>query len=312
MIDGMGDVQKQGDGTRVRTLGISDGHIRPDSKEWMPASVPRSGYSVSLGFDENYRNMDKRQPHAPIIEVGYPDAPGVVTRRRELAADFHIEPHWHERAQLLYASHGVMRVSTPRRLWLVPPTRALWIPARVVHEIRMGSPVDMRSLYIDACLVPGMPDDCAVLEVTPLMRELVLRISLTPPSSSTDHELLSTLLVNEMPRLAPRGFDLPLPESAALRALCQALMADLSLAPSPDQAAARLGVSARTLYRRFLDETGLSYIRWAQQARLLEAVRRLAEGQSVTTVALDLGYQSPSAFTAMFRRQLGRPPRQWR
>ncbi|AHV93362.1 bacterial regulatory helix-turn-helix s, AraC family protein [Bordetella holmesii 30539] len=170
----------------------------------------------------------------------------------------------------------------------------------------------MRSLYIDACLVPGMPDDCAVLEVTPLMRELVLRISLTPPSSSTDHELLSTLLVNEMPRLAPRGFDLPLPESAALRALCQALMADLSLAPSPDQAAARLGVSARTLYRRFLDETGLSYIRWAQQARLLEAVRRLAEGQSVTTVALDLGYQSPSAFTAMFRRQLGRPPRQWR
>lgn len=205
-----------------------------------------------------------------------------------------------------------MRVSTPRRLWLVPPTRALWIPARVVHEIRMGTAVDMRSLYIDASLLPGMPADCAVLEVTPLMRELVVRVSETPPRGGPDHELLSALLLKELSRLPPRGFDLPLPESASLRALCEALLADPSLGPSPDQAAARLGVSARTLYRRFLEETGLSYVRWAQQARLLEAVRRLAEGPPVTTVALDLGYQSPSAFTAMFRRQLGRPPRRWR
>ncbi|QDJ34989.1 AraC family transcriptional regulator [Bordetella hinzii] len=294
-------------GRGVSVADISGGHGQE-----VAASVPRSGYSVSLGFDENYREMDKRPPTAPIIRVGYPDAPGVVTRRREMAADFHIEPHWHERAQLLYASHGVMRVSTPRRLWLVPPTRALWIPARVVHEIRMGTAVDMRSLYIDASLLPGMPADCAVLEVTPLMRELVVRVSETPPRGGPDHELLSALLLKELSRLPPRGFDLPLPESASLRALCEALLADPSLGPSPDQAAARLGVSARTLYRRFLEETGLSYVRWAQQARLLEAVRRLAEGQPVTTVALDLGYQSPSAFTAMFRRQLGRPPRRWR
>ncbi|MFJ1302646.1 AraC family transcriptional regulator [Pseudomonadota bacterium AL_CKDN230030165-1A_HGKHYDSX7] len=268
--------------------------------------------------------MDK-SPAAPIVSVTYPDAPGVVTRRRQLAADFHVEPHWHERAQLLYASHGVMRVTTPRRLWIVPPTRALWIPAQVVHEIRMSSAVDMRSLYIDAGLVQTLPADCAVLEVTPLMRELVVRITTTgqcggqhggppgkPDTFSADHELLSALLVAELGRLAPRAFDLPLPQSADLRALCVDLLHDLSLAHAPQQAAARMGVSTRTLYRRFLDETGLSYTRWVQQARLLEAVRRLAEGVPVTTVALDLGYQSPSAFSAMFHRQLGSAPRQWR
>ena len=272
--------------------------------------------------------MDK-SPDAPIVSVTYPDAPGVVTRRRQLAADFHVEPHWHERAQLLYASHGVMRVTTPRRLWIVPPTRALWIPAQVVHEIRMSSAVDMRSLYIDAGLVRTLPADCAVLEVTPLMRELVVRITSTgqrdgehggqhrgppgkPDSFSADHELLSALLVAELARLAPRAFDLPLPQSADLRTLCVHLLQDLSVAQAPQQAAARLGVSPRTLYRRFLDETGLSYTRWMQQARLLEAVRRLAEGVPVTTVALDLGYQSPSAFSAMFHRQLGSAPRAWR
>lgn len=258
------------------------------------------------------------QPIAPIVSVTYPDAPGVVTRRRQLAADFHVEPHWHERAQLLCCSHGVMRVTTPRRLWIVPPTRALWIPAQVVHEIRMTSAVDMRSLYIDAALVQAMPADCAVLEVTPLMRELVVRITTPlahgdpPHVANADHELLSALLVAELGRLEARAFDLPLPRSADLRALCESLLQDLSLADAPRQAAGRLGVSARTLYRRFLDETGLSYTRWAQQARLLEAVRRLAEGVPVTTVALDLGYQSPSAFSAMFHRQLGSAPRQWR
>jgi len=264
--------------------------------------------------------MDK--PHgatscATIISVSYPDAPGITTRRRQLAADYDIEPHWHERAQLLYASQGVMRVSTPRRLWIVPPTRALWIPAGTVHAIRMTSTVDMRSLYIDAGLVTTLPEDCAVLEVTPLMRELVVRITEAGVSAShrtapADHDALSTLLLAELGRLEPRAFDLPLPASPALRSLCEALLADLSQPLAPREAAARLAVSTRTLYRRFLDETGLTYPRWVQQARLLEAVRRLAEGAAVTTVALDLGYQSPSAFTAMFHRQLGSAPRQWR
>lgn len=254
------------------------------------------------------------QPGAPIISVVYPDAPGVVTRRRTLQADFHVRPHWHERAQLLYASHGVMRISTQRRLWIVPPTRVLWIPAQVVHEIRMSSTVDMRSLYLDASLTRNMPAGCAVLEVTPLMRELMLRVSETaaPRQGGPEHDVLSAALLLELGRLPAGGFELPLPASDDLRDLCADLLAEPTLAATPACAAARLGVSDRTLYRRFLRETGLSFRRWTEQARLLEAVRRLAEGVPVTTVALDLGYQSPSAFSAMFHRHMGMPPRQWR
>lgn len=320
MVDAVRDIEQQGHRAGVRTRSVESVHENR-VEVWKSPSVPRRRYSVSRCYDQNYRDMDRPitgtgtcQPDAPIISVSYPDAPGVITRRRTLAADFHVEAHWHERAQLLYASHGVMRISTPQRLWIAPPTRALWIPAQVVHEIRMSSAVDMRSLYLDASLTGNMPAACAVLEVTPLMRELMLRISETASQRQGDrtHETLCAALLLELERLPQSGFDLPLPASQDLRDLCEALLADPTLAATSARAAQRLGVSGRTLYRRFLRETGLSFQRWAEQARLLEAVRRLAEGVAITTVALDLGYQSPSAFSAMFHRHMGVAPRQWR
>lgn len=263
-------------------------------------------------------------PHE--IKVAHADAPAMVTRRRLLQPDFHIPPHWHARTQFLFGASGVMRVGTPRRLWIVPPTRALWIPARVVHEIRMSGSVDMRTLYIDAEHIAGMPDDCAVLDMTPLMRELIVRVTADAPSvqdaaavqaaadaaRDSDYPLLTTLILAELRRLQSCGFDLPLPESADLRALCARVLADLAEPLDTQAHAAGLGISSKTLYRRFLSETGLTFVRWLQQAKLLEAVRRLAEGHTVTTVALDLGYQSPSAFTAMFHRTLGSPPKTYR
>lgn len=260
------------------------------------------------------------------IKVADAHAPAMVTRRRLLPSDFHIVPHWHTRTQVLFGASGVMRVGTPRRLWIVPPTRALWIPAHVVHEIRMSGSVDMRTLYIDAQHIAGMPNDCAVLDVTPLMRELIVRVTADAPSvqdaaavqaaadaaRDSDYPLLTTLILAELRRLPSCGFDLPLPESADLRALCARVLADLAELQGAQAYADALGISSKTLYRRFLSETGLTFVRWLQQAKLLEAVRRLAQGQPVTTVALDLGYQSPSAFTAMFHRALGRPPKTYR
>jgi AraC-like DNA-binding protein len=117
------------------------------------------------------------------------------------------------------------------------------------------------------------------------------------------------LLAAEIGRLAPCALDLPLPESPALTQLCERILADLSRRRPCCSDASDMGTSSRTLYRRFLRETGISFARWKQQARLLESIRRLAEGVPVTTVAVDLGYESPSAFSTMFRRSLGIPPR---
>ena len=235
----------------------------------------------------------------------------VVTRRTSYDHGHRIKPHWHARAQFVFAVAGTMRVRTARRVWIVPPTRALWVPARTVHEVQMYGVVQMRSLYVNDVAGAGMPSSCVVLNVTPLLKELIVRAVALPASydENGDDGLLMRLLMAEVRRLPPCALDLPLPESADLTQLCERILADLSARRPCDLDASDLQTSARTLYRRFLSETGITFARWKQQARLLESIRRLAEGVPVTTVALDLGYESPSAFSTMFRRSMGIAPR---
>jgi AraC-like DNA-binding protein len=238
-------------------------------------------------------------------------ARAIVTRRTTYASGHHIRPHWHARAQFVFAVAGTMRVRTPRRAWIVPPSRALWVPARTAHEIQMYGVVEMHSLYVDAVVSAGMPSSAVVLGVTPLLRELVVRAVALPVDYDErgDEGLLMRLLMAEIRRLPRCALDLPLPESADLTRLCERILTDLSTRRPCAFDAMHMNTSTRTLYRRFLDETGITFARWKQQARLLESIRRLAEGTPVTTVAMDLGYESPSAFSTMFRRALGIAPR---
>ena len=269
-------------------------------------------------FATNYREMDKAATigfddftAAPENPVQGDPARAVVTRRTTYSNAHCIKPHWHARAQFIFAVAGTMRVRTARRVWIVPPTRALWVPARTVHEVQMYGEVQMRSLYVNDDAGTGMPASCVVLNVTPLLKELVVRAVALPESYDEDGDdgLVMRLLMAEVRRLPRCALDLPLPESADLMQLCERLLDDLSARRPCTLDAVDLKTSTRTLYRRFLKETGITFARWKQQARLLESIRRLAEGVAVTTVALDLGYASPSAFSSMFRRSVGTPPR---
>jgi len=235
----------------------------------------------------------------------------VVARPTSYPHRHHIAPHWHDRAQFIFAVEGTMTVRTPRRAWIVPPSRALWVPSHTVHEIQMFGMVEMRSLYVDNAAAAGMPSSCVVLNVTPLLRELVLRAVALPKSydEQGDDGLVMRLLLAEIRRLPRCALDLPLPESADLAQLCERILADLSRKRRAVEDAKEMSTSTRTLYRRFLKETGITFARWKQQARLLESIRRLAQGAPVTTVAMDLGYDSASAFSTMFRRALGIAPR---
>ena len=248
---------------------------------------------------------------APEHPVPGESAPPIVSRRTTYPNRHHVEPHWHSRAQFIFAVEGTMTVRTPRRAWIVPPSRALWVPSHTVHEIQMYGGVEMRSLYVNNAAGGGMPASCVVLDVTPLLRELVVRAVALPEryDEKGDEGLIVRLLMAEVRRLPHCALDLPLPESPDLTQLCERLLADLSTRQPSDVDADALQVSSRTLYRRFLRETGITFARWKQQARLLESIRRLAEGLPVTTVAMDLGYESPSAFSTMFRRSLGIAPR---
>jgi AraC-like DNA-binding protein/mannose-6-phosphate isomerase-like protein (cupin superfamily) len=265
--------------------------------------------------------MDKsarRLSRARTASAGAPESPipgenprAIVTRQTSYPRGHHIDPHWHGRSQFIFAVEGTMRVRTPRRAWIVPPSRALWVPARTVHEIQMYGVVEMRTFYVKDGATEGMPSSCVVLNVTPLLRELVVRAVALPVHYDEKGEdgLLMRLLMAEVRRLPPCAVDLPLPESPDLTKLCERILAELSDRRPLSFDASHMRTSTRTLYRRFLKETGLTLARWKQQARLLESIRRLADGAPVTRVALDLGYESPSAFSTMFRRSLGIAPR---
>lgn len=233
---------------------------------------------------------------------------------KDFAAGFEILPHTHFRAQLIYATAGTMRVSTDDGMWIVPPQRALWMPGGVRHGIVMLGNVTMRTLYLKTDAAPFMPATCHVLPVTPLLRELIVRATELPVQYDEQGPAghVMALILAELRGLQSLPLELPMPRAAGLRALCQALLK----APGDQQPlvawARTLNTSARTLARRFRGETGLSFGAWRQQARVLEAMGRLGGGEAVTQVALDLGYESVSAFSAMFRRAAGTTPSHYR
>ncbi len=246
-------------------------------------------------------------PHAisPVVLPDAAEGPRLVARHRSFPAGAHIPAHQHIRGQFLFAAAGTMFVRTPGHAWLVPPSRALWIPAGIEHAIDAHGELDMRTLYLDAVSAARLPQACAVLDVTALLRELIMRMT---SSTSLDGKeaiaLIGQLAVLEISRLQSCALELPLPASADLLDLCERVLQNPTRVddePVPG--------SNRRLYRRFRTETGLSYVQWRKQACLLHAVRLLGAGQPVTQVALDLGYESPSAFSTMFRRSLGVTPR---
>lgn len=218
--------------------------------------------------------------------------------------------HRHARAQLVYASSGVMTITTSDGSWVVPPNRALWIPRGIDHHIVMAGPVTMRTLYVAAEAASGLPPACRVVAVSGLLRELILRAVELPVlyDEAGPGGRIAALIFDELRLLPTLPLHLPNPQDARLKRLCGALRQNPADARTLEQWGAAVGASGRTLARMFVKETGMSFAAWRAQVRLLAALARLAAGDKVTSVALDLGYDSPSAFIAMFRRQLGVTP----
>ncbi|CAB3638264.1 AraC family transcriptional regulator [Achromobacter pestifer] len=222
----------------------------------------------------------------------------------------HLLPaHAHRRAQLLYGATGVMHVVTRDGNWVVPPQRAVWIPAGVTHQVRMLG-VSTRSAYIEPGAARLRSTACEVIEVSPLLRQLLMDAVEMP----AEYELagrdgaLANLLLHEVARAPVLPLHIPLPRDRRLAPLCRAFIAAPDARVPPQAWADRLHMSLRTFSRYFHQQTGMAFSAWRQRACVVLALARLAAGSSVTAIALDFGYQSPAAFSTMFRRVLGRPP----
>jgi len=234
--------------------------------------------------------------------------PNVVALANDYPAGHAVAPHSHRRAQLIFASRGVMTVTTDAGAFVVPAQRAVWMPAGVTHRVESHGAYSMRTLLIrDAA---GLPGRVCVVTVGPLLRAVIMALM----DARRDYPLdgpearLAAVALDLIAVLPVAPLHLPMPSDPRLRVLASRLAADPSDNRSLEDWARDAAASARTLARLFTAQTGMTFRAWRQQARLLRALEMMAAGQSITTVALDVGYESPSAFTAMFRRALGVSP----
>ncbi len=225
-----------------------------------------------------------------------------------------LDTHTHPWAQLVYAVSGVMQVETPHAAWLVPPTRAIWLPPSMPHRIEMRGTVAMRTLYLTPVDPEGRLSQCRALEVAPLLRELILHIVRLGMlrEDNPEHERLGGLLVDLLAVDETPPLELPLPRDPRARGLAERILSSPADEATLADLAKGSGASLRTLQRLFLAETGLPLEPWRRRARMQQGVVSLSAGASVTAAALESGYQSPSAFIAAFKRAFGVTPGRYR
>lgn len=263
---------------------------------------PNSAVDWSPKHDDRRRHEWIETAKAKVVALwtDYPD-------------QYYVMPHRHGRSQLLYALSGVVMVSTGNGRWMVPPEHAIWLPAGVEHAVDMLGEVKMRSIYVRPGAIAGLPEDLQVFAITDLMRSLIIEAMTLPREEQLGDRgaLIQDLLLYEILNLPERPLALPLPANRRLAQICRRFLE----APSPhatiNEWAKDAGMSRRSFTRAFRRETGLGLSMWRQQACMFAALPRLADGEPVTTVALDLGYDSVAAFITMFKRMTGEPPRSW-
>jgi AraC-like DNA-binding protein/quercetin dioxygenase-like cupin family protein len=247
-----------------------------------------------------------------LVEVDRAPAP-VACRATDYPAGWQIAPHAHAKHQLVHAVQGVMVVQAAAGRWVIPPTRGLWLPAGMEHAIRCIGEVHMRSLFVKPDAAPKLPEDCCAVGISPLLRELIrAAVDVQHPYAPNSRDgRLMRLMLDELRALPVLPLHLPLPTDPRIAVICSHLQQQHDDPSTLSDWAARLEVDVKTIQRLFAAGTGMTFGQWRQQARLLRALELLASGEKVIDVALALGYESPSAFATMFRRQFGQTPSQF-
>ena len=257
-----------------------------------------------------------------VRETIYPGdsrAPVIASTARVQGAH-HIAAHRHDRAQLIHCLHGHLNVHVEGQSWLIGSATALWVPPGVLHHVCADASVQYLSLFIEAQLAQAIAAaqserlQCVVMQ--PLLRELIrsaARSATAPASlhaSQADRRLLQ-VIVDQLYQLEAAQQVLPLPLDRRLSHALSGIMQAPARSYTAQSLAQSANMSLRTLERIFLRETGLSFCQWQQRRCVIQAIELLQQGQQVKQIAAQLGYDSSSAFIAMFKRSTQLTPTEY-
>ena len=251
-------------------------------------------------LDEFLRDIDQADWSLSSSATDYPE-------------HWHIPPHAHDKHQLIYAIEGVMVVNSAQSQWTVPPSRGLWMPRGQVHAIRCVGAIKMRSVFVQADDSLDLPGETRAVSISPLLSELIkVSVDMPHPHRPDSREArVMRLILDELEILPTLPLNLPQPDDPRLRKICAALQRNPGDSSTLAHWSEHLGLDEKTIQRLFHKDTGMTFGQWRQQARLLLALERIAVGEKIIDVAGALGYDSPSAFSAMFRKHFGKTPSQF-
>jgi AraC-like DNA-binding protein len=249
----------------------------------------------------------------PLLEMNRANAesgPAVIAVYRQMRAG-EVQPlHSHARGQAVAAESGLLKIDTENDRLVVPPGHAVWLPPHCPHRLASHGQFSGWSIYAAPAACSQLPQHALVIRISSLMREAVLRAASWSEQSElgTAQTRVCDVIVDEIAAAPLERLNLPLPTDRRLRKIAQALEDNPADNRSLEEWAAWAAIAPRTLTRRFAAETGLPFSSWRQRARLVRALEMLAMNIAVTTIAVDLGYDSLSAFIAMFKRTFGVTP----
>lgn len=221
------------------------------------------------------------------------------------------QPHTHRRGQLIYPYKGRYCVHLTHRLLTGSAHQAIWIPAKQRHCVEAIDALWVHNVYIDTQLVVGLPSECKIFSVSVLLAALLEQGTMLAEKADYAIEFHNiTLVVADQIRMAKPldSLALPLSQHPKIQRVTAKLLREPGCQCRLEECATWVHTSERTLSRLFIQETGLTFRQWRQRLYVKEAINRLADGQSVMQVAIDLGYSNQSAFTQMFRRMTGNLP----
>ncbi|PJG46392.1 AraC family transcriptional regulator [Sphingobium sp. LB126] len=252
---------------------------------------------------------DKPRPCSTAIDLSLSHGPAMAIRVDFADYEAEVPQHQHRQGQLILAHHGAVTCRAGNGVWIVPPNCGVWIPGGVRHSNQVTSNARLTYLFVE----PGaamLPAECCTLSVSPMLREMILRVAELSESDARDAHVdrLMGVMLDELALMPRERLELPVSDHPKIASIAAALLADPSDRRTLGQWAEHVAVGERSLKRLMLQQTGLSFGRWRRQLHLVIALRELAGGATVQQVAGDLGYESTTAFIVMFRKALGTTP----